>query len=437
MKELKNVPEYEKDIIKAKVGDSRLYLQARKHHSVFNKVSLELTLLFGRKYKQEVSNILTCVVASLKKGDLGFTYTRRKGKYTEFNKNNSKLKPASYKRTLEVLELLETHGYLDNFKGYKDRGLDESMSACVVYTDKLISKFDPLHIRKCAPVIKQDSVVVRDAEGNDMKNVQGIAQEKQRIDRINIWLAKNTFTFGVLDKLVQIQRVFKYDMFTGGRLYFGALQIIKSERRPAILVNTYQCTEQDWSSQHYAILACLAGYKLPEGFKPYEIDVSDLLSFDGEYNQGRCRRILKLACMMIINSGNPTTSLNNVWSESQDMITKHLDNKDFKKAKENPFYGVSGKQHCSEIIKRLKVHNNYAEKFFKRKGGMWGACQSLDSQIMLELLELMMEKDCAMLPYHDSALCAKKDKETLLWCMRGAWFKVLGTYDNCLIDEKF
>lgn len=437
MIELRNMSTDEIDLIKAKVGNSKLYLKALTCHPTFHPLIGKLVVELGKKYQMEIQNIVTCYISSLKKGDIGFTYSRDKNTYTNFNKTIVNRKPSSYKRTLEALHLLEDKGYIELYKGFKDITNGTSMGACCVFTDKFINCVDASKVEKFGKVVNDASVEVRDREGNPIYNLEGYDYMEKKVDGINKWLAKHKFYFGAFPKRVFLQRVYKGDMFTCGRFFFGELQTLRSYKRVGYRIDDEGVTELDYSSQHYAILATLSGYTLPDGFKPYEIDVSDLLKMEGGYCEKRVRKILKLACMMIINSGNPTTSLKNVWDENREVITKSLDNQDFKKAQENPFYGVSGKANCSEIIKRLKRHNSYAEEFFKRKGGMYGELQYLDSEILFNILLILRRTDTPCLPYHDSCLVRRSDEEVLRSAMKKAWKKVLGDDRNCRIDKKF
>ncbi|CAH9017083.1 hypothetical protein VP193E371_P0125 [Vibrio phage 193E37-1] len=437
MIELKDLTEDETERIKAKVGSSKLYLKALTCHPVFHPLTGKFVIEFGKKYQLEIHNIITCYISALKKGDIGFTYSRDKNTYTNFNKTLTNRKPSSYKRTLELLQLLEDKNYITLYKGFKDVTNSTSMSACCVFTDKFIRCVDPSKVNKFGKTLNETSVEVRDVCGNPIYDLEGYDYMQKKVDSINKWLSKHDFYFGAFPKKIHLQRVYNGDLYTCGRFYFGELQTIRSFKRKAYLINEEDVCELDYSSQHYSILATLAGHALPDNFKPYEVKVDDLLEMKSGYCDKKARQILKLACLMMINPGNPTTSLKNVWENNIHSITKALDSKDFKKAEENPFYGVSGKSNCSEIIKRLKAHNYYAEEFFKRKGGMYGELQFLDSEILFNILLLLKKEDAPCLPYHDSCLVRCRDEEVLRVAMKKSWKKVLGDDYNCRIDKKF
>lgn len=437
MIELRNLVEDELDLIKSKVGGSKLYLKALTCHPVFHTLIGRLVAEFGKKYQLEISNVIACYVSSLKKGDTGFTYSRDKNTYTNFNKTIVNRKPTSYKRTLEFLQLLEDKEYVKLYKGFKDVANNVSMGACCLFTDKFIQCVDQSKVDRFGKVLNEVSVEVRDSDGNLIYDLEGFDYMQKKVDSINKWLDTHDFYFGAFPKKVYLQRVYNEDLYTCGRFYFGELQTIRSFKRKSYLIDKETVCELDYASQHYAILATLAEYKLPENFKPYEIRVDDLLEMKSGYCEKKARQILKLACLMMINSGNPTTSLKNVWDNNIQSITKALDNQDFEKAEANPFYGVSGKRNCSEIIKRLKSHNHYAKEFFKRKGGMYGELQFLDSEILFNILLILKKQDVPCLPYHDSCLVRRRDEGILRSAMKDAWKKVLGDDVNCRIDKKF
>lgn len=437
MKELKSLTEDQKDLIKAKVGGSKLYLKALRSHKVFKGIIYTLITEFGDKFTQEVENIVSCYLSALKRQDLGFTYSRDKNVYTNFNRTIKNRKPSSYKRTIELLSLLERAGYVELYKGFRDRDSNDSMAACCLFTDKFINMVDSRLVVKFAKIIQEKSVEVRDAEGNPLTEVEGISVIERKVDSINNWLKGYDFRFGAFPKQVFLQRIYNHNLQTSGRFYFGESQTIKSYKRPSFRIEGSAVCELDYTSQHFNIMGELLGYKLPDTFRPYEIDMSDLIYMKGNYSRSKERNILKLACMMLINSGNPTASLKNVWQNNIDSITSLIKEGDYTKAEENPFYGVSGKKNCSKIIRRLKKHNSYAETFFKRKSGMWGELQNIDSEIMLQILLYMKKRNLPCLPYHDSAVARVEDKESLYVAMTLAWEKVLGSSLNCKITQKY
>jgi hypothetical protein len=154
------------------------------------------------------------------------------------------------------------------------------------------------------------------------------------------------------------------------------------------------------------------------------------------YSEAKARKINKLACMMLINSAKPTTSLKNVWQENINTITRLLDSGKFDEAKENPFYGASGKSNCKQIIDRLVKHNHYAVDYFFKQGGCWKLAQHLDSEIMFQILIKCKKLDIPLLPYHDSIVVRVSDKDAAYDVMVESWKAIMGNIDNCRIKIK-
>lgn len=436
MKELKLLSEEQKDLIKAQVGCSRLYLKAISFHKAFNSIRSLLLLEYGERYDLELNNFIACTISSLKKGDVGFTMSRNKTTYTTFNQTIVNRKKASYRRTIEFYSLLEDSGYIDLYKGYKDVEAKDSMSSCCIFKDKLVNLFPPERITKFGKEYHDNSVEIRDEDGTPLEGID-TDYIKNKVDSINKWLKTHDFYFGAYARQVYLQRVYNGSLEVSGRFYFGELQTIRSEKRISFIIDKERVSELDFSSMHFCILATIEGYKLPEDFKPYDIDISDLVEMKDGYCKDKARKITKLACMMLINSARPTTSFKNVWQSNIDIITKLLDDGKFKEAMSNPFYGVSGKDNSQKVIKRLITHNSYAEKYFNRKGGMWGQLQNLDSEIMFNILLSLKKLDLPALPYHDSVVIRKTDVNTVREIMQDSWKKVLGTDLNCRIDKRY
>lgn len=435
MKELRTLSDEQIDLIKAKVGNSKLYLKAISHHRAFNAVSKEILPKLKFKYKTELSNFIACAVSALKKNDSGFTYSRDVTTYTLFNKTIIDRPKSSYKSTMSLYDELEELGYIENYKGFKDVNGGVAMSACVIFTEGFIKLFDVDKISKFGKVIRDKSVEVRDDEGNILDIDTSDMQRK--VDEIIDWLGTHKFTFGIWEKKIYLQRVYNGNLNVSGRFYFGYLQTIKSEKRQTYQIDRFPVSELDFSSNHFCILAAKQNFRLPDDFKPYDVDISDLVTMSDGYDKIRARKLTKLACMMLINSGKPTTSFKNMWQSNIDLITKLLDDGKFKEAKENPFYGVSGKKNSKKIIDRLVKHNSYARDYFFTKQGQWGYCQHIDSEIMFNILWTLKGLDIPVIPYHDSVILRKQDEDVVRSVMEGSWRKVLGTDLNCRIDKKF
>jgi len=440
MKYLESLPENEKDTIKIKVGSSYLNLKFRDFHSAFKPMYDKLLLEIGVKFKEELKPFIYCSTSAMKKLDTGFYISRDNKSYSEFNKLNPKYKPISWRKFKDMFVILESKGYVENFSGYNRRKDDDRMSSCIVFNDPYINLFNKNLVASHAKLIKAKSAVVHtkvEIDGHlrtiDLKGVKGIRPLEKEVDVIEKWLNTHTFKFLTHEKYIDLQRVFSDRIGNAGRFYFGALQCIASDKRKLFLIDGCKVKEKDYSSNHLLMIGEMKGVILPEGFKPYEVDISDLIGCD---NPKRVRSILKMCCMFLLNSGTPEATFKKFWKENMTIIDEAMEHKDYKKAESNIMYGVKGFKNTSAIIKRLEEHNSYAKDYFRVAGGTWQELQFLDSEILLETMRLMMAKDKPLLPYHDSSLAKEQDSEFLEECMQSAWKYVLGSNHNCVITTK-
>jgi hypothetical protein len=390
----------------------------------------------GFKCDEELSTFLCCSLSAIKKNDIGLYVSRYNATYSNFNKENQNYGKISWYKIKKMFNTLEQSGYIENYIGYNNRTLNEKMSSCVVFTDKYLSLFDSNLLNKHSKSIKHDNAVVRAEENGkkvDIKNVFGIQKRRDEIKEIEIWLNTNTFKFITITKPIELQRVFIDDLKSAGRIYFGGLQCIEKYKRPLYQINDNKVSEYDFDSNHMFICAELEKVKLPEDFKPYDVDMSDLLKCG---NPKQIRSILKMCCMFLLNSGTPEATFKKFWKKNIDIITEAINDGDYKKAESNLFYKVSGLKNTKEIIKRLESHNNYAKNYFRIKGGCWAELQNIDSEILLCVMKRMKSENQPFLPYHDSIL-VYKDNDKVMGFMKDAWCEVLGSNHNCRVSKKF
>ena len=438
MQQLKDLSKEEQELIKIKVAGSKLYLQARSFNRNFEAVMKGLLRVSGKKYTLELTVLIASAISALKLNDLGLSYTRDKGKYLAFNNKQPKGRKSSYRRTLDLFEILEDTGYIENFVGFKDVENNQSMPAIILFTDKFIDLFDKNMLVQYGEVIPQPEVIIKDSQGIILKNTKEAKSKEEVVREINNWLSTHTFNFGVLDKVFNLQRIFKYNKLAtalgAGRFYFGALQTIRKGKRRLFKIDGCPVTERDIVSNHMMLIAELEGVILPEGFRPYSVDVSDLITCEDE---SKIRPLLKFCCMLLINSGSSKASFTKAWKSNLTLIDKEIKEGNWNKAQENLFYGISGIRNAKKVVERVAEHNAYANKYFNVKSGSWDRLQLLDSEIMLETMLMMRAVDKPLIPYHDSAVCKEQDGDYLEYCISTAWKKIIGTNHNCILTKKY
>lgn len=434
MKLLRLLTDDERDEIRLLVGNSYLDLHYRNVHKVFIPVLNALTKELGSEYREVLSVLVYNSASALKRLDKGLYISRYNKFYSKFNKTNPQYKNISWRVVKECLETLENIGYIKNFVGFKD-GLDDKlrMSSCILFKDKFINLFPKKHIDLFGKDFSKPHAVVRDSDsGLEIKGVKGIKRKQDEIKELEDWLNTHKFNFIFHEKRVKLQRVFVDELDRSGRIYFGGLQCISSDKRALFKIDDEDVSEYDYISNHLFICAELEGIVLPEDFDPYMIDVSDIIKYP---DQKSIRIILKY-CMFLLNSGTPEATLKKFWKRNIKVIDEAIERGDYKSAKSNPFFKVSGIKNSKLIIKKLEEHNKYAKDYFRKKGGCWDLLQNLDSEIMVEIMKIMKELNEPLLPYHDS-IVVKKSFRQFDEIMKKAWYNVLGSDKNCRIDQKF
>lgn len=435
MKYLELLEESEKDDIRLKVGSSYLDLRYRKIHKVFKPIHKKLTDELGVKYEEALTVILYNTTSALKRLDRGLYLSRYSGFYVKFNQNYPNYKKITGRTIKDCLDLLEDKGYIENYVGYK-LGLADSqrMSSCVVFKDKFIDLFPQQHIELFGKDFSKPCAIVRDSiTGLDIEGVKGIKEKCDEVAELESWLNTHRFNFILYDKKIRLQRIFIEELHRSGRIYFGGLQCISSEKRALFKIDDEEVSEYDYVSNHLFMCAELENIVLPDDFDPYMIDVSDIMKYPDDKS---IRKILKFCCMFLLNSGTPEATLKKFWKSNIKDIDNAIEKGNYKSAKQNPFYKVSGIKNSKLLIKRLEEHNSYAKDYFRKKGGVWDYLQNLDSEIMMEIMRLMKDIDEPLLPYHDS-IVVKGSFSYADEIMKKAWYNVLGSNNNCRVDRKF
>lgn len=436
---LEDLTDDERDKIRIEVGTTYLNIKCRKFSKVLNTYYNKILEEVGDKFEEELKPFMYATFSALNTLDTGFYYSRKNIFYTNFNKENPKFKPISWRKIKDLVIKLEELGYVESYSGYNDRLNNDSMSSCIKFTDKYINLFDKDLLSRFTPSEYESSVVVmteKDSRGERQvkKNIQGISARRKDVDKINTFLAKQQFEFIISEKLVSLQQKFIESLDNSGRFYFGELQCIKSDKRRFYKINKSSVTERDYVSNHMLIVAEITKANLDEDFLPYDLDVSDLIQSE---DPTKIRKILKSVCMFLLNSGTPEASFKKLWKESRELIKKSIEKEDWKRVEKNIFYKVSGLENSKELVKRVEQHNIYAKDYFRIKGGSWGELQFLDASILLECMLSLVDKNIPFLPYHDSVLVREQDGEVLVEEMRNAWEKVLGDNKYCKIKREF
>jgi hypothetical protein len=191
----------------------------------------------------------------------------------------------------------------------------------------------------------------------------------------------------------QLHRVFNNQSWSqGGRFYSGgSFQQLSEKDRAKLTINTLPVTELDYSAYHLNMIYNLTGNQFDDD--PYT----------SVNNNPKVRPILKLVCLIAINSKNKSQALRALREE----IRK---NPELEKLKR--LYELDEK----ELLRKFEsVHFRISNYFFSNCGIR---LQFLDSEVAETILKYFTSRDIPCLPVHDSFLVPIKYKDELECVMR-------------------
>ena len=197
----------------------------------------------------------------------------------------------------------------------------------------------------------------------------------------------------------QIYRVFNQGKFTrGGRFYGGSYQQLNESDRARILINNLPVIEVDYSAFHLNMLYNLTGKQFNED--PYSaVDKPEI------------RPILKVLCLIVINSQNKSQALKAL----RDVIQK---NWEFLKLKR--IYRLDEK----ELLRKFEsVHAGISNYFCS---GIGLKLMYKDSEIAESVLKHFTKKEIPCLCVHDSFIVPVQHNEEMKQVMNDIYKKLIG-----------
>ena len=190
----------------------------------------------------------------------------------------------------------------------------------------------------------------------------------------------------------QLFRIFNNGKFTqGGRFYGGSYQQLKESDRAKITINGSPVIEVDYSAYHLNMIYNLTGKQFDEDPYTRVLDIPE------------ARPILKLVCLIAINSQNKSQALKALRKE----IRK---NPALEKLKR--IYQLDETQ----LLRKFEsVHFKISNYFYNNIGIR---LQFLDSEITESILKYFTSRDIPCLAVHDSFLLSKKYGDELTYVMK-------------------
>lgn len=274
-----------------------------------------------------------------------------------------------------------------------------------------------------------DVIQMRDENKKVIEKALG-REEKRLIkvlDSYNFSSRKFVITVGETYYDIQLRKVFNNSSWKqGGRSYVTGegSGIMKRSFRKDIRIDGNPTVEIDFKSLHPSMIAEFQGYKLPEGFDPYGIQLEG-------YDKKTLRSIAKIAFMCIFNSKNLTQATAAVSQELRDLRDddgKHIPTQWKEKGLVPTVIQVK------LILQELAMHNIYAQDWVFSGKGIF--LQNTDSKIMDLVIQQFLDVDEFMIPVHDSVVVEERLKDFAVNAMQVAYKQVMKTDMNCRLDVK-
>jgi hypothetical protein len=359
----------------------------------------------------------------------------------------------SHTAVLRVIDALQSLGWIERQRGFKNRG-GENIPTRLSAAGGLLQEFESAKCvwRKMGPK-KQDVIVLKDFDLKTKSKVQcqfkdnnDIRRWRKNLQVYNRFIAQNAVCLsvdthhlveGLIAKMandkyqldwvyggnkkkprifnylhVQLRRIFSRGSFQkGGRFYGGWWQFIPSDYRRYITINGLPTVEVDYSELHPRMMYWDANLPLPEG-DLYDID----LRFDGkEYDKDvepykSKRKIIKTFINAMINDDRGNFKLNSQQIKIMQMNTAQLE-------------ALVIQKH--PIIKDIKGRG-YGLRY-----------QFVDSQIAEVVMMKLLAQSILCLPVHDSFICQEHYLPELELAMLEAYEVVLGSIPQLKEPEQF
>lgn len=386
-----------------------------------NEIVKKLCLEFGKKYEIPIRVILT---AASKAKRYGLTGSLFSFDFMKFKKVEAKTKKnIPYKETKDLISLMEKSGYLTLYLGFKNKY--ESMQSAIRFHNKLLDNLDKKMCDKWGlsrfdnftfleVIDSTNSTATKDAF-HSLKKFKGVKLIVDQIRMVNKEYEKHLITYEGETCCVIYKRRFEDDLQSGGRWYIvGTFQVESSDGRKSILIDSTPTVEIDIDRIHPSILASIAGFKLKDGYDPY--DITDYIKTP--IDRKVLRDFIKPCFMSLLYAKNRSTALYEIRQKlfNNSHIANWLD--------------------AETILESLEDHNHMLSDFFYKKEN-WKLCQYIDSQIATKLMVHFASKGEVCLNYHDSWVVTYHNKQELIDVMKDAWYKVVGNLDNFSYSIEF
>lgn len=375
----------------------------------------------------------------------GLRYHRANRTYVSVAKQNKldniDFRIPSAQSLMSCIDILVEEGFAYTFKGFKNSSFDKTMLSLLLPTTKMFDLITPNVIIE--EILEQklvNLVEIRDKnkraileEFYKQEWILDIEKSKQVLDKHNELILSTDIKIDntSLDGL-QIMRIHNDgDISKGGRLYDdGTWTTMKKVHRKRVTIGGHKTITIDLSHLHPSLLYAKKGIDI-SNFDPYSgVDIPVDQEFVDKYkkyynieNYNPVRNAVKLALLIMVNAN------------SEEEAALAIDRKlalNFALGgtvleDEMKFVGLP-RRLAKHIIPQIKEHNAAISEYFCT--GVAKDLMRTDSDIILETLNVLVDKGVCALPLHDSITVAEPFADIAEKALHEAYKKVVGSELN-------
>lgn len=363
----------------------------------------------GYKDLTTLGVVITNLIACLKKNNL-LVYSRM----TSSRKVVSK-KGINASKVIKCVAFLTEQGYVVNTVGKAHKIKEKREVSFIVPTEKFIKEWQIEELIEESMKAYEDTIEVielRDENKNSIpyRNTQDVKKMEEVVRNLN----HMNESFNIVDGNGKVLtnfycRIFNESFAYGGRFYKADVLAIKNrdtDARLDIKIEGQDVCEIDFCNLHFRVAAALKDIDVE--YLPLDVYSGILEDETNEVD----RRMVKLAVNIMFNCFSEETA--------QDAIRKEIN---LLKAEDKMKYTLGN---ASAVM--LLIYNAYPQfvDSFCSSESYGRILQNADSHLANDILEVMIEKNVACLPVHDSFLVQAKYADLLSTTMGDCFRKRFG-----------
>ena len=319
---------------------------------------------------------------------------------------------------VSIVDRLIELDYIDPINGKHNRVTGFGRISRIKATEKLLELVrikDIFSVIVPNPEDNSETIILKDENKKlvDYKDFQRSDTAREELRLINDLLARTRIEVSkkaLRDSKVVIltrKRIFRVfnnnDFWAGGRIYGGFWQEIKREYRKTIKINGDSVTELDYKANHPSMI-----YRTSTG-KPIPADCYAVKGFD--------RDIAKRAMMMMINNLTKEAAIRALVPDVRKKLQKKISQDD-----------------AQRLIESLEeLHEAILPDLYDPKLAL--TLQTIEGEIVVDILFNLMKEDIPCLPIHDSFIVSVNHRERLRTAMINSYKKHLT--QEPIIDIKY